>query len=111
MAKTESSIEEIKNIMDYLGRGSQSGEVKGTHLGQILGYLRQHKKEKMRVTLAKLSLICGMNKRYVRENYLEGLEEFEIIKTEQDGNELSWYWIGEKAFTEKGVKHNATETE
>ena len=90
--------DEIKNIMSAIGRNHTEGEVKGSHLGQILTYLYQHRTETMRKTLAKLSLICGMNKRYLRENYLEGLEEFGVIKVECISNEYIWNWIGEKAF-------------
>lgn len=96
---TEVTIAEIKHIMQILGRSSHlDGEVRGSHLSQILEYLRQTKHETVKRTLSKLSLICAMSQRSIRENYLEGLIEFGIIKTEQNSNELCWSWIGEKAF-------------
>lgn len=99
-------MSEIKNIMDALGRGSTEGYVKGTHLGTILAYLQQRKTEKMRATLAKLSLVCGMNRRYIRENYLDGLEEYGVIETKTFNNELTWNWIGERAFEKFTPKNN-----
>lgn len=91
-------MSEIKDIMDLLGRGILEGNVRGSHLGQILMYLHQNKTEKMKATLSKLALICGMQKRYVRENYIEGLVEFGIIKTVVLRNEVMWKWVGIKAF-------------
>lgn len=95
---------EIKDIMDLLGRGIVEGSVRGSHLGQILMYLHKNQTEKLKATLSKLALICGMQKRYVRENYIEGLVEFGIIKTTVLHNEVVWKWIGIKAFE----KNNTT---
>jgi len=61
-------------------------------------YLHKNKTEKLKATLSKLALICGMQKRYVRENYIEGLVEFGIIKTTVLHNEVVWNWVGLKAF-------------
>lgn len=91
-------MSEVKNIMDALGRGEMEGNVKGSHLAQILTYLQQHKTERMRVTLAKLALICGMHQRYVRESYIEGIEAFGVINVKTINNDKVWNWIGERAF-------------
>lgn len=88
--------EEIENIINALGRGDLTeGKVRGTHLGKILIYLQMKGTEKYQDTLHKLALIMGMNIRYVRENYLRGLELFGVIKTKMVGNELIWKWMGD----------------
>ena len=96
-------MSEIKQIMDFLGRGIQDGEVRGSHLGQILMYLRMTKKENMKKTLSKLALICGTSQRNLRENYLEGLGNFDIINITTEGHSIVWSWYGSKAFDGKPV--------
>lgn len=91
---------EIKEIMDMLGRRIVEGQVKGSHLGQILTYLQQKKTESLKTTLSKLALICGMSKRNIRENYIEGIAEFGIIHTQTLSNDVVWNWYGVKAFEE-----------
>lgn len=98
---SETKPSEIKDIMDALGRGRQEGNVKDTHLGKILLYLQQHNTERLRETMSKLALICGMNIRYVRENYLDGLFCFGVLKQIEKHNDIYWEWIGIKALTEK----------
>lgn len=103
-------MSEVKNIMDALGRGEMEGNVKGSHLAQILTYLQQHKTERMRVTLAKLALICGMHQRYVRESYIEGIEAFGVINVKTINNDKVWSWIGERAFDcYSGKEESATD--
>lgn len=85
---------EEREIMTALGRTSLDGNVKGTHLGQILTYCKQQKQESVKITLSKLALICGMAKRQIRENYFEGLEAFGIIKILNLQNDVFWKWIG-----------------
>lgn len=97
----DSTIYEIKEIMDCLGRNEKDGDVSGSHLGRILNYLRQQNQEEMKKTLWKLSLMCGMNLRYIRENYLNGLIEFGVIETQIVGNAHYWKWIGKPAFDNK----------
>lgn len=94
-------MSEIKEIMDALGRNETEGNVRGSHLGKILQYLQMHKTERMKSTLAKLALVCGMNIRYVRENYLEGLIEYGIISINCENNDIAWNWVGCKALTKK----------
>lgn len=89
---------EIKDIMDLLGRRMLEGQVRGTHLGLILMYLQRTKTETMKATLSKLALICGMSKRNVRENYIEGLSEFGIIDVRTEKHDIIWNWVGIKAF-------------
>jgi len=96
-------MSEIKQIMDYLGRGIQDGEVRGSHLGQILMYFRQTKKENMKITLSKLALVCGTSQRNLRENYIEGLGAFGIINIRTEGHSIVWDWIGKLAFDGKPV--------
>lgn len=96
-------MSEVKQIMDYLGRGIQDGEVRGSHLGQILIYLKKTKHEDMKKTLSKLALICGTSQRNLRENYLEGLGNFDIIDIKPERHNIVWSWVGEKAFYGKPV--------
>lgn len=92
---------EEKRIMDFLGRGVQDGDVRGSHLGKILTYLKQTKTESLRKTISKLVLICGTGNRYIKENYLEGFEAFGIIEITSSGHDTVWHWIGAKAFEGK----------
>ena len=89
---------EVSKIMDFLGRGKYEGNVQGTHLGQILTYLSRQKTESMKKTLSKLALVCAMTRRNLKENYIEGLDAFGIIKTKSEGHELLWLCVGERAF-------------
>lgn len=87
-------MSEIKRIMDMLGRTEIDGEVRGTHLGKVLIYLKTVKDECWDITVSKLALVLGVNPRYIRENYLKGLMYFDIIKLYRNGNTLHWKWIG-----------------
>lgn len=88
---------EEKRIMDMLGRSEQDGDVKGSHLGKILMYLKRTREENFDETVSKLALIVGMSARNIRENYLKGIIYFGIIKTGYNGNMLRWKWIGENS--------------
>lgn len=92
------SPSEIKELLQIFGRTATEGQIKGDHLSKILSYLQRKKTERYKSTLAKLALICGMNVRYVRENYLEGLIEFGVIQVHNSENDVFWTWIGRKAF-------------
>lgn len=89
--------EELR-IMEFLGRPILDGNVRGSHLGKILTYLKTEKAEIWDDTLFKLALLLGMQTRYVKDSYLKGLVLFGIIELEQIGHSQRWYWIGEKAF-------------
>lgn len=97
MSIKKTNPDEIQNIINALGRSDLTeGNVRGTHLGKILHYLQMNKTEIYQTTLYKLALMLGMNIRYVRENYLKGLELFGVIKTRMVNNELVWNWYGDK---------------
>lgn len=104
-------MSEVKEIMDVLGRGQKDGEVKSTHLGQILTYLQITKKEPKKITLSKLALICGMAVRQLRENYFDGLEAFGIINVNIDKNTECWSWIGITALNGEIIIKEETATE
>lgn len=87
---------EMEKIMDYLGRKHTDGVVKGDNLTKILSYLIVQKSEPYDKTTAKLSLMCGMMQRYVKENYLQGLEAFGFINVYMNGTTRVWEWIGIK---------------
>lgn len=94
----ETPPSEIKEIMNCLGRGNESTIVSGTHLSKILLYLQMQKVEDYQKTISKLAVMLGMKARYVREDYLEGLESWGIIVTEINKNTKLWHWIGKKTF-------------
>jgi len=92
-------MSEEKRIMDILGRQETEGEVRGSHLGKVLTYLKTVKSEAWDITMSKLALILGVNPRYIRENYLKGLMYFGVIKLYRNTNTLNWQWVGESALT------------
>lgn len=96
-------MSEEKRIIELLGRTEIDGDVRGSHLGKVLTYLKITKNENWDVTLAKLALVLGVNPRYVRENYLKGLMYFGVIKLYRNGNALYWEWVGEKAFSGSAI--------
>ena len=100
-------MSEEKRIMDKLGRPEIDGEVRGRHLGKVLTYLKTIKSEEWDKTISKLSLVLGMNSRYIRENYLKGLLYFDIIKLYRNSNALYWQWIGESALKGSVIPSNS----
>lgn len=88
--------EEIVQILEFLGRKHSEGQVKGDHLSKILGYLHMTKTEEYGKTISKLSLLCGIGQRYIKENYLEGLEAFNIITVSVGSKWKVWNWNGLK---------------
>ena len=86
--------EEIREILEFLGRSHSEGQVRGDHLSKILMYLHMQKTEEYKKTLAKLSLLCGIGQRYVKENYLDGLEAFGIIEVQYGSKWRVWKWRG-----------------
>jgi len=90
----ETLHEETVKILEFLGRRHSEGDVKGDHLSKILNYLIEHQTEKYDKTLAKLSLLCGIGQRYVKENYLDGLEAFDIVEINFDTSGRNWHWKG-----------------
>lgn len=81
-----------------MGINQIEGNVRGEHLGKILIYLKTNSGERLDRALRVLPLLVGMSRRYLKENYLEGILEIGIIKVFYKNN-LSYYqWFGEKAF-------------
>jgi len=88
--------EEITQILNFLGRTHSEGDVKGDHLSKILMYLHMQKTEEYKKTVAKLALLCGIGQRYIKENYLDGLEAFGIIEVQYGSKWRVWTWKGLK---------------
>lgn len=93
----QSGIDEVHEIMTYIrgNDGKNDGDFRSKHLGKILSYLHEKKRENKSLTLQKLALIIGMSQRQIRENYFDGLLAFGILGLSTDTSE--WYWIGNKA--------------
>lgn len=86
--------EEVKAIFEFLGRSHNEGEVKGDHLASIITYLIMEQHGDYKQTLSKLALKCGIGKRYITENYLDGLEAFGIIEVMHGSQSKFWRWKG-----------------
>lgn len=100
---TEDSINEIKDICDIFGFKHNEGLVTGSHNATILGYLRQQGEEPYNTTVNKLTWICHMTARSLKENYLKGIEEFGIIETfTNEFGVIKWRWVGIKALRDNG---------
>lgn len=91
-------MSEVKNIMDFLGVGQLEGNVRGEHLMKLLTYLKRYSGDSWDRTRKVLPLIVGMQKRYIKENYVEGLIELGVIKLYSDKNVIKYKWFGESAF-------------
>lgn len=98
-------MSEIKQIMDCLGIGQIEGNVRGEHLGKILMYLQKVKNERFDRTMRVLPLVVGMQRRYIKENYVEGLIELGIIKLYNENNTYFWLWIGSSALNGEILPH------
>lgn len=100
---TEEGINEIKEICDVFGFKNTEGNVVGSHNATILGYLRQEQEGVYKVTIDKLTWICHMTNRSIKENFLNGIEAFGIIETFTNSfGVLKWRWIGIKALRNNG---------
>ena len=99
----DETINEIKEICDIFGFKHTDGLVSGSHNATILGYLRQQQEEVYSTTVDKLTWLCHMSARYLKENYLKGIEAFGIIETyTNEFNVVKWKWIGIKALRNNG---------
>ena len=97
------TINEIKDICDVFGFKHSEGLVTGSHNATILGYLRQHKEDVYKTTVDKLTWLCHMTNRSIKENYLNGIEAFGIIETfTNEFGVIKWRWIGIKALRNNG---------
>ena len=92
--KDKTMHEEITAILEFLGRSHSEGQVRGDHLSKILMYLHRTRTEEYKKTLAKLALLCGIGQRYLKENYLDGLEAFGIIEVQYGSKWKVWKWQG-----------------
>lgn len=87
--------EEITKVLDFLGRThDRMGDVRYDHLSKILNYLYSKQTEDYDVTVSKLTLLLGISKRLVRENFLDGLEAFKIIIVTYGVHTKIWRWNG-----------------
>jgi len=66
----EETIHEIQEICDSFGFKHSEGLVTGSHNATILAYLRQHREEVYKTTIDKLTWLCHMTNRSLKENYL-----------------------------------------
>lgn len=98
--ESKETISEIKEVISCLGRTASEGSVRGEHLGKILSVCRNPptRIKTCRDLTAYLALICGMQQRYIKENYLDGLEIVGVIDTIMVNNDKFFKWIGMKAF-------------
>lgn len=100
---TPEKIIEIDNICDVFGFKHTDGLVSGSHNATILGYLIMRQEEVYSTTVNKLTWICHMSARSLKENYLKGIEDFGIIETFINNfGVLKWRWIGAKALKNNG---------
>lgn len=87
--------EQIKDVILFLGRENDTdGQIRDRHLTKIIEYLIITETEQYAVTLAKLALKTGINQRYIRENYIQGMELFGLINVYPNGGNKHWKWIG-----------------
>lgn len=104
-------MSEIKQIMDIFGIKATDGQIRGTHLAQVLTYLSQKKCEDYTKTVNKLGLMTGMGTRCLKDNYLNGIEDFGIIQVSITGNQKIWKWIGIKSLSGEEIKIEESPTD
>lgn len=87
MATDRAVITELHKVARFLDRDNDhDSEVRESHFGIIMETLISRGRIDYKQFLSMMSLRCKMNKRYVRENYLDGLEAYNIISvTMSDG--------------------------
>src|SRR4030067_1997197 len=99
----DETIHEIQEICDSFGFKHNEGLVTGSHNATILAYLRQHQEEVYKTTVDKLTWLCHMTNRSLKENYLSGIEAFGIIETfTTEFGVMKWRWIGIKELRNNG---------
>lgn len=99
--------DEIKSVVVFLGRENDlEGTLRDKHLVKILDYMITTETEQYQETLGKLAFKCGINQRYIKENYLVGMELFKIIQVYSNGGLKHWKWNGVPTTTAKksGIK-------
>jgi len=96
-------MSEEKNIMDFFGISQVEGNVRGEHMGKLLTFLKVNSGKRWDFVVRVTPLILGgMARRYIRENYLEGLIELNIIKLYTNNNVYYYKWYGENGLS--GIK-------
>lgn len=100
--------DEIRDVVVFLGRENDlEGALRDKHLAKILDYMIQTQYEDYTVTLGKLAFKTGINQRYIKENYLLGMEFFNLIEVSQNGGKRTWRWKGvpvESVNRKQGIK-------
>lgn len=91
---TPQTFEEVKQVLAMLNRNATEGDVRGRHLTTVLCYLATIKREEYEKALAKLTLLLGVARRQVKENYLDGLEAWGFVKIAIEKNERYIEWQG-----------------
>jgi hypothetical protein len=87
--------DQIKDILIFLGRENDlEGTLRDKHITKILEYMIVQDTEDYAKTISKLAFKCGISARIIRENYLLGMEMFDIIGTYANGGVKHWKWQG-----------------
>jgi len=81
--------DKINEIFEIIGRNTSGKGVSTTNLYKILFYIIKNKKGEYE-ELKKLCLTCAIGWRRLRENYIEPLEKWNIIKLYE--NDYVTYW-------------------
>lgn len=92
--KPDTASEEIKSILEYLGRERLEGQYRDKHLGQCLLYLQLWKNGEYHSTIARLAIRLGMTARGIRENYFDGLIAEGILSVSRGQKSIYWNWVG-----------------
>ena len=91
----ESAHGGIKAVLEFLHRDKDTkGDVRQDHLAVILSYLYGQRSEELRVTLAKLALLVGVDSTHLKRNYLDGLIAFGILEVAHSKDGQVWVSIG-----------------
>lgn len=88
---------------------TNKGDVRTNHLMAILDHLIEVQTEDYSTTQAKLALTISMEKRRIRENYLEGMEAYGIIKMRTVDRRVIWEWNVFLTEDEEKEAHKPTE--
>ncbi len=82
---------EVNYTMQWLGRGISKLNIADRNLKKIIAYLITQKSENYEKTIYKLSIRCGIGTRYIQD-YLKGLEAWNLLRTYLNGQSLVWEW-------------------
>lgn len=103
MHYSEETIHEVEEICLTFGFKHTDGLVSGSHNATILSNLRQWNEGVYSTTVDKLTWMCHMSARSLKENYLKGIEAFGIIETyTNEFGVIKWRWVGMKALRNNG---------